>query len=70
MRKIVIAERTRPTPNGPIPCLRWLTIAAAEAIGVGADQPQALQAGVFRSPLRAGRLAAVAARPDWRVRPS
>ncbi len=53
-RKIMIIERSRLTPNGPIPCLRWLPITVAEVVRVGADQPQAEQADVFRRPLLAG----------------
>ena len=49
----MIVERSRLTPDGPIPCLRWLPITPAEAVGVGADQPQPLQANIFRRPLLA-----------------
>ena len=64
----MIIERSRLTPDGPIPCLRWLPITVAEAVGVGADQPQALQADIFRRPLLARQPVTVAtrrARPAW-----
>ncbi len=50
----MIIERSRLTPNGRFPCVRWLAVApveAVEAVGVGADQPQALQPDILRWPL-------------------
>jgi hypothetical protein len=65
----MIVERTRPTPNGPVPWLRRLPVAPAEALGVGADQPQAQQADILRRPWLARSLAARADRADRRARP-
>ena len=49
----MIIERSRLTPDGRIPCLRWLAVAPVETVGVGADQPQPQQADIFRRPLLA-----------------